>query len=381
MQLNYSVAVNNPIRVMYVVTEDWYFCSHRLDHAKDALQRGLLVSVATRVQHDEATIRDAGLTLHPINLKRASLNPIKELWTVYALFRLFRKERPDYVHLVAMKPLIYGGIAAKLSNVPRVIYAIPGLGYLFSGLGPFRSLAATLVKGTMSILLRRSNAITIVQNTEDLGFAHKVLKVDRDKIKLIAGVGVDIGKFRDRPSRNGVPIVMLPTRLLYDKGVAEFVAAAELLRKTGVQARFVLVGKPDHSNPASIPLGVIHEWCESKLIEYWGHRENMHEILCEADVVCLPSYREGLPKVLLEAGSCARAVVASNVPGCRDVVIDGITGMLVQPKNPGQLATAVKKLVENKGLRTKMGLAARAHIEAKFSVNEISTRINALYTR
>jgi glycosyltransferase involved in cell wall biosynthesis len=290
---------------------------------------------------------------------------------------IYRDEHPDIVHHVALKPILYGNIAA-LGLPLKIVNAFAGLGYLESSKSPKAMILRTMIWNTMRFLLNRRNSFTILQNFEDRDFAVNNLGLSSENTEVIMGSGVDLELFRPSLQPSGAPIVMLPSRLLWNKGVAEFVAAAELLVSTGIHARFVLVGDTDEGSPSAIPRSQLAEWNDSGSIEWWGKMSNMQEVLPRASIICLPSYREGIPKVLIEAAACGRPIVTTDVPGCRDVVQHYVNGMLVPPNNVDVLALTIRVLLGNSDLRARMGDAGRK-VAAHFSQDVVIEKTLARY--
>lgn len=354
------------MKLLFVVADDWYFLSHRLPLALAALREGFEVGVATRVGTQGQQIINAGLRLIPLeHLKREKRSPINEFRTISELRRIYRREQPDIVHHIALKPVLYGNIAA-LGLPLTIVNAFAGLGYLASSKSPKAMMLRTVIWNTMRFLLNRPKAFTILQNFEDRDFAVNTLGMSEENTEVIMGSGVDLELFTPSPQPSGVPIVMLPSRLLWNKGVAEFVSAADQLTSTGVRARFVLVGDTDEGSPSAIPRSRLAQWHDAGSIEWWGKMSNMQDVLPQASIICLPSYREGIPKVLIEAAACGRPIVTTDVPGCRDVVQHYVNGMLVPAHNSDDLALTIKVLLGNLDLRVRMGNAGRK-IAAHFS--------------
>jgi len=358
-------------RLLYLVTEDWYFCSHRLPLAIAALSRGYDVTVATRVQRHAETIRGAGLKVVPLQWSRHGHNPCKELGALRQILSVYRRERPDIVHHVAVKPVLYGSIAARLTNTPAVVNAIAGLGYLESSNDLRARILGRIVDTGYHLLLDRPNSRLIVQNPDDVSTLVGRGVIDAGRVALIRGSGVDIGRFTPVPEPDGTPLVVLPARLLRDKGVMEFVEAAGKLRAEGIAARFALVGEPDPKHPAAISPADLERWQALGGVECWGWREDMVEVFQRCHLVCLPSYREGLPKALLEAAACGRAIVTCDVPGCREVVRHEDNGLLVPPRNSAALAMALKRLLWDKALRLRMGQRSRERAVEEFSIERV----------
>lgn len=371
--------VNNNHRILFLVTEDWYFCSHRLILAREAKKKGFDVVVATRVTNHGKQIEDEGFKLIPIRMARGGKNPLKELPTLWELIKIYKAERPDIVHHVAIKPVLYGSFAALITRVPYVVNVLTGMGYIFISNQWQALLLRKFISHAFRILLNRSNSRIILQNPDDRRLLVQSGILNPESIVVIRGSGVDTKAFLPIPESPGVPIVVLASRMLWDKGVGEFVDAARQLRQDGVSCRIVLVGTPDPENPASIPEETLRGWHSEGIVEWWGHREDMPEVFAQSNIVVLPSYREGLPKVLIEAASCGRAIVATDVPGCREIVCHNENGLLIPPHDSSALANALKILIKNAELRAKMGMRGREIVEAKFSEEKVVAATLAVY--
>ncbi|MDT0619865.1 glycosyltransferase family 4 protein [Salinisphaera sp. P385] len=360
-------------KLLYFVTVDSYFCSHRLPLAIAAQRDGYEVVVVTQVGEMGQRIREAGLKLIHLPCSRRSVNPFRELRLLARLIAIYRCERPDVVHHVAIKPVLYGSIAARLAGVRATVNAVTGLGYIFSSQSLLARALRPFVTAAFRRLLRRGRLI--VQNHDDaahfqrLGIGNQV---------VIRGSGVDPDVYRPGDGDNS-HIVVLASRMLWDKGVGEFVEAAGLLRREGYEWRFVLVGSPDAQNRASISEAQLHEWSAAGLVEWWGHRTDMSALLAGAAVACLPSYREGLPKSLIEAAACALPVVTTDVPGCREIVRHGENGLLVPVRDAAALADALRELFDDAGMRRRMGRQGRARVEDSFSEQEVVRATLSIY--
>ena len=333
-------------RIVFFVTEDWYFCSHRLPLAIAAKQAGYTVYVITRVNLHGAEIEAAGLNLVGVTMSRRSKNPIVDARFIVELIRIYKDIRPDLVHHVAMKPVIYGSIAARLAGVSANVNALAGLGFLFSSRKIMARLLRPIIKTLLRVLLDNERTTVILQNPDDVELMVASGTINRGRVRLIMGSGVDIDEYRQQPEPEGMPIVLLASRLLWDKGVGEFVKAAQMLKTAGVEARFVLVGEGDDANPESISQHRLDVWKREGVVEIWGRRSDMPSVLSASHIVCLPSYREGLPKVLVEAASCGRPIVTTDAPGCREIVRDGVNGILVPVKDADALANAIRSLLK-----------------------------------
>jgi len=366
-------------RLLLVVTEDWTFWEIRRDLARIALDAGYDVTIATRVTAHAERIRQEGFHLVPIMMLRESRSPFRELLTFLELVRIYRRVRPQIVQHVAMKPVLYGSFAAWVTGVPAVINVFGGLGYAFTD----RPQETTVLRSVLQRGLRRaitlSRSIVVAQNPDDREVLIREHIVGSSQVRLIAGSGVDVHRFVPVDSPAGDPIVLLVGRMLWDKGVGEFVDAVILLKQRDVRARFVLVGRCDRGNPTAIAEAQLQRWTQDHGIEWWGHREDLPEVLGRATLVVLPSYREGLPKVLLEAAACGKAVIATNVPGCREVVQHQKTGLLVPVRDAVALADAIASLLTNHELRTAMGASGREFIMREHSKEKIGRLFLDLY--
>jgi glycosyltransferase involved in cell wall biosynthesis len=364
-----------------VVNIEWYFRSHRLELAKALAAHGFDVTVAASVERGEAeAIKREGVRFLPLSLRRRSTNPAREVLTIAELVRLYRRERPDLVHHVTVKPILYGSIAARLAGTPAQINAIPGLGYLFLGQGFRGRVRRRLAMQAYKLALAGVRSRTIFQNAEDRHLFVAQGVVREDQTVLIRGAGVNVQKFLPLPEPPGRPLLMLASRLLWDKGVGDFVEAVRLLKSHGTLCRAIIVGKPDTENPHALSIERLRQWEAEGIVEFWGHQTDMPHVLSQAAVVVLPTfYPEGLPKILLEAAASARAIVATDMPGCREVVRHGENGLLVPPRDPGALAGALGELIRDPPRRAAMGAAGRARAVEEFSEERVFAETLQVY--
>lgn len=368
-------------RILFFITEDWYFWSHRLPIARAARDTGFEVLIATRVDQHKERIEKEGFKLIPIHLVRRNKNIFREIFNTLEIIKIYRREKPDIVHHVAMKPVLYGSWAARIAGIPAVVNALAGLGFIFVAQGCKTFILRRLVIFAYRSAFSAKNTIGIFQNPEDLKLFVDASVVKSEKAVLIRGSGVDTSHFIHLPEPTGIPIIVLASRMLCDKGVGEFVDAARQLRKDGVSCRAVLVGNPDPENPASIPEKTLRLWHFEGIVEWWGHREDIPEVFAKSNIVVLPSYREGLPKVLLESASCGRAIVATDVPGCKEIVCHNENGLLITPYDSKALADALKVLIKDPELRAKMGARGREIVEAEFSEEIVVKQTMEVYER
>ncbi len=364
-------------KLLFFVTEDWYFCSHRLQLAIAAKQAGYEVAVLTRVRDHGNIIKSAGIRLIPFESQRRSLNPFREIGVLARLVAVYRRELPDVVHHVAVKPVIYGAIAARIAGIGKTVNTLAGLGWFSTSPGITARIFQKLIKLAISNLL--SSGMVIVQNPDDrrwlIGSG-----VPEEKIRLIRGSGVDTEVFTPGHRTNEVPVVVLVARMLWDKGVGQFVEAAHIIRSRGETARFVLIGSPDPENPSSISELQLKAWSDEGVVEWWGHRNDLPSILKCVDIACLPSYyREGVPKSLLEAAAAGLPIVTTDAPGCREIVENGVNGLLVPPQNVSRLVEALIYLLDDRDTRRKMGNEGRRLAEAEFSIGQVVYETLAVY--
>jgi len=362
-------------KLALVASEDWHFYSHRLHLGLAAKRNGFDVSVVTRCRMRAADLASSGLS--PINFemdRRGS--SLRGIWSEsMRLRRIIHKIQPNIVHLISLRAVVVGAIASTFLIGPNLVLALNGLGYLFTN-GRDKSPASKILKILLPILLRRG--LIVVQNTEDFEFVRKC-GVRDSRIRLIRGAGVDVRLFRPSDEPCGTPIVMLPSRLLWDKGVGEFVKAARILRAKGAKARFVLVGNPDHENPSTVSSETCRQWAAEGIVEVWGSRERMEEVLPQSAIVCLPSYREGLPKSLLEAMACRRPCITTDNAGCREAVRNSDNGLLVPIKDPDALAAAIQQLLSDRQLRMRMGCSGRERAVNEFSDEVVDAQTLSVY--
>lgn len=360
-------------RLMFVVNNPAFFMSHRVPVALDAQQAGYDVHVATMDGPAVADIQALGMTHHAIPMTRSGKHPLQELGTLLALVRLFRRVRPDVVHLVTIKPVLYGGIAARIARVPGMVAAISGLGFVFLSNSLKMRLVRAVVARLYRVALGHPNSRVIFQNANDRDLLKSLGAVRDEQVVMIRGAGVDLEAYRASPEPPAPPVVVtMVARLLRDKGVREFVEAAALLRARGVPVTMQLVGGLDAGNPASATQQEVDAWQRDGAVQALGERSDIAELYAASHIAVLPSYREGLPKSLIEAAACGRAVVTTDVPGCRDAIEPGQTGLLVPVRDAQSLADAIARLAEDAALRQRMGAAGRALAEREFDIKRVA---------
>lgn len=357
-----------------------FFVSHRLPLGVRGRELGLDVAVVAPEGSGREAIEAAGLRFLAIPLGRASTDPRGELRTLGAIAAHFARERPTLVHDVTIKPVLYGGLAARLLRVPALVSSVSGLGYTFLAKGARARARRALVVQAYRRALGHRRSRVVFQNEDDRRELVSLGCVAEDKTVVIrGGSGVDVGSYPVTPLPPGPPLVVLPARMLRDKGVVELVEAARMLRAEGLVARFALVGGIDGANPAALRRSEVDALVADGAVEYWGHRSEMRQVLAEASIVCLPSYREGTPRALLEAAAAGRAVVTTDVPGCRDAVVPGETALLARVRSSEDLARQLGTLLRNPLLTARMGAAGRRLAEREFEVQRVVDATFAVY--
>jgi glycosyltransferase involved in cell wall biosynthesis len=368
-----ALAAAGPPRLLYVVNDARSFITFRLPIARAAQAEGYEVHLATPPDAGKDRISGDGFILHDLALARGRGNIFSELGSILQLFRLFRAVRPSVVHLVTVKPVLYGGLAARVAGVPGVVAAVAGLGSLFV----FDGVRARATRILLAILFRAALSYrrlrAVFQNANDMATVQRIARLPPERAVLIpGGSGVSLADYPVVPEPDGIPIVVFVARLLWQKGVREFVEAARQLRTEGTEARFWLVGDIDPANPSSLSSSDLAEIEAEGLVDVLGYRKDVPVLLQQANMVVLPSfYGEGLPKALIEAAASARAVVTTDVPGCRDALIAGETGLLVRPRDSVALANAIGTLLADPVRRRAMGLKGREFAEKTFDIRQV----------
>lgn len=368
-----------PPRLLYLFNDASFFLSHRLPVARAAAADGYEVHVATPPSPAAATLTRYALTHHPIALTRRGVSPAAQLASLVAIARLYRRLRPGLIEHATIKPVLYGGMVARALHQPAVVSWMTGLGFVFIAQGTGAGLVRRAVAAGYRTALRRPGSWVIFENPDDRDLFVARGLTDPARTGIIRGAGVDMTVFQPMPEEPGIPIVVLAARMLRDKGVVEFVEAARALRSSGAVARFVLAGAADPGNPAGLPEAQLRAWHVEDSVEWWGQRDDMADVFRRAHVVCLPSYREGLPKVLVEAAASGRAIVATDAPGCREVVRHEWNGLLVPVRDATALAKAIGRLLADPAERARMGARGRERVEDQFSDRQVIRETLAVY--
>jgi glycosyltransferase involved in cell wall biosynthesis len=359
-------------RLLFIINDTAFFLSHRLPLAIAAKEKGYEVHVAAPIGKSVAEIEEAGLIYHSIPLSRRGKNPFQELKSMRAMLCLMQNLKPDLVHLVTIKPILYGGLMARVLKIPAVVAAVSGLGSVFTTQTLRSKILRTGIKRLYRLALKHPNLKVIFQNEDDrqLLLHNKTFK--ESQTVLVRGSGVDMNAYKAHPeNQDATPIVVMISRLLKDKGVLEYIAAAKMLKANKLNAEFLLIGESDYGNPAYIHDDLLTLWRSEGAVELLGFRKDIAQLMEKANLVVLPSYREGLPKVLIEAAACGRAVITTDVPGCRDAIEPNKTGLLVPVRDPKALAQAIEHLINNPNQRQEYGKAGRDLAEREFAIEHI----------
>ena len=370
------------MKAVLFANTDWYLYNFRRALATSLQRAGYDVLLISPPGPYGDKLHALGLRWEPLPMQRRSLNPLRELALLWHLTRLLRRERPALVHGFTIKCAVYGSLAARLAGIPARVNAVAGMGYVFTSSHVKARLLRPVVRGLLRLALGGRDARLILQNADDVELFRRAGLVDPAHIRLIRGSGVDCAQFagisRQAPD-DGCPRILLASRLLWDKGVGEYVAAIRQLRSQGRTLQALLAGTPDPGNPAAVPEPTIREWVNEGLLTWLGHVDDMIGLLGSVDIVVLPSYREGLPRTLVEAAACGLPLITTDVPGCREVVSDGVDGLLVPMGNSGALAQAIARLQDHPAFARQLGEAARRKARTQFDERIVIQRTMAVY--
>ena len=357
------------MKVIFFANTDWYLYNFRFSLANALRDKGIEVVLLSPGGEYAKRLREAGFCWREIPLSKGKVNLFADIVSLIQLWNLYRKENPAIVHHYTIKCVVYGSCAAHLAGIKTIVNSVTGLGFIFTDNGQVRRILRSMILLAYRIVLR--NTRIIFQNPTDRDLFLSIKLATPDRVELIRGSGVDIDLFQPREEPQGVPVVLFPGRFLRDKGISEFVESARIVNNNGAKARFILAGDLYEGNPSSISARELQSWTDEGVVECWGWSGQMQNIYPLANIVCLPSYREGLSRTLIEACACGRAVVTTDVPGCRDVVKHGENGLLVPPKDPQALAKAILELIKSPGTRRQMAMVGRKIAERDFSTEKI----------
>ena len=365
------------MKAVLFANTDWYLYNFRIEYAKFLRSQGWDVVLMSPDGEYVEKIEALGFRHIDMEFSRKGMNPAAESDAIRRIREVYEAEQPDLVHHFTIKCMIYGSIAARQVGVKSIVNSVTGLGFVFLSDKPH----VKLVRGVVKHLYKKAFKGTqvIFENPDDRALFLEMGLVGEDNSHVILGTGIDTDAFVPVRPPDSVPLTILPARMLWDKGIGEFVDAAAAIRKEGINARFALIGKMDEGNPACIEYETLTRWQKEGNVEWWGWQDDIYTSISLADIVCLPSYREGLPKILLEAAACGRPIVTTDVPGCRETVINGVNGLLVEVKSVESLKNALVRLINDRDLRVKMGEASRELAVSRFSNAIVNAETYKIY--
>ena len=365
-----SIKIN---KLVVLINNLSFFCSHRLPIVEAAKNKAfnIIIGYGELGGANPSELEKKGFKVIFVPINRGSINLFQDLKSIFYIWRFFKKEKPDIVHLVTIKPYLYGGIIARLTGVPSLVSAVSGLGTLFVHKNLKSKFLKFLLYPIYLLAFNHLNQIVVFQNKDDAEVLTSWGVIKPNKVRFIKGSGVQLKNFINLDNRKGIPTICFAARLLVDKGVYEFISAARLLKNRGIKARFFLAGDLDSHNPTGLTNEDLKKIKEEGCVEILGFQKDIPSLYSQSHIICLPSYREGFPKSLMEAAAAARAVVTTDVPGCRDAIIPNKTGLIVPVRNKEALADAIQVLVENPDKCRAMGNAGRKLAEKEFKIENI----------
>jgi glycosyltransferase involved in cell wall biosynthesis len=368
-------------KLHFVVNEDWAFISHFFERAVAAQSAGYNVGISAHLGEKRNVLEEAGFSLYPHHISRSGTNPLVEIRNLYAMVKVFRASKPDIIHLIALKPIVIGAIAARIYGKAHVVCAPIGMGYLFSSNDRKARFLQPVVRFVLRRILNLRNTQVIIENNEDCASLISGNYVKTSNIQVIKGAGVDLSLYKAAPENLDTQVVTMFARVLRDKGVLDFVEATKIVHHEFPNAVFQLVGDCDPGNPTSFSESEVRSWESAGSIKWLGYRTDVPDLLVASNIVCLPSYREGLPKTLIEACAAQRAIVATDVTGCREVVSHGSNGLLVPARNPQKLAEAISQLLGDPVQRTSFAKNGIARAETEFASSIVIEQTLAVYKK
>lgn len=378
-------------KIIYFVNNAAFFVSHRLIIAQKAISQGYEVMLLTGLPGDKdmetyaiSKIKKAGINHTILNFTGSGINLIKEIFIIFKIYQFLKINKPDLLHLVSPKAILYGGIVSNFLKIKGLIYSISGMGFVFTK-NPkhnfFRKCLKLFISKAILFSFRFKNKQVIIQNQDDYEQVIKMKLANPNEVTFTYGSGVELNSFEEIKIEDKKNIVLFAGRVLEDKGVRDFVKASELVKEKYPNWKFIIIGSTKYDNPSAIPEQEISRWRKEKIVEVKGHVDNAFSYFKDASIVCLPSYREGMPKVLMEAAASACATVTTNVPGCREVIKSNISGILVKPRSPEELAKAIILLIDDQSLRMKFGEEGRKLANERFSTDTVVDINLSLYQK
>ena len=377
------------MKILYVINHVAFFVSHRLPIALEAQKNGhkvaLLTGKGASPEMESAALKklkEAKIKHFSVDFKSDGINPFSEFFSLVKVIQEIKKYAPDIIHSASPKGNLYAGLSAKFLKIKLLIISISGQGFIHTSskkLGFMRKVLSFLTQGLFKVVFDNKNKKIIVQNEEDKEIIQNNYQVNEDEIYLIKGSGVDINQYQGIDISNKKNQILFPARVLFDKGAIEFFKAAEILKDEFPNWNFIVAGASDYASPSSVPREIIEKYTDSEIIQYTGHIDAMEELYKSSKIVCLPSYREGFPKAIMEASAAKCAVITSNVAGCRDAIINNVTGELVEPKNTDQLIKLIRKFILDENKIKTYGHNGHLHAKENFCQKKIVSNILNLY--
>ena len=358
-------------KIVYLVNTDSFFISHRIRIADQLKKNGYEIHIATEFTNYKNLLKKKGFITHDIRFNKNSLNILLAFVPLLQIMFLLFKVKPNILHLISLKPSIFGGLISFISPVKNIVISITGLGSMFLSKNLFGKFRENIFNLLLRIIFLHNKLIVILQNKSDEKYLLKKTNLRKEKVKIIRGSGVDLNKFKFSNFLKKIINIVMISRIIADKGIREYIDSIKYLKKKNFIANFYLVGNIDFSNPSAIKKSELELWKKKKIIKYFTHKKDVFSILKKSSIIVLPSYREGFPKVLMEAAAVGRPSITTNVPGCKDAVINNKTGILVPPKNHIKLAKAIKDLSLDKRKLKKISVLARKHAIKNFNIINI----------
>jgi glycosyltransferase involved in cell wall biosynthesis len=366
-------------KILYVINVDWFFISHFLPIAIEAKYRGFEVHIACGITDKKEYLENFGFLVHPLSISRSGTTIGKELKTIYQIYKVMKLVTPEVIEFLTIKPVLYGGIIAKIFFTPKKIFYITGLGYVFINKGFKGTIVKNFVKFLYKLAIAGKNTIVITENIFDKNLIYSLNVLKETQITTIRGAGVDLNQYSYIEEDNKKTVVVLAARLLKDKGIFEYVEAAKILKNKGFEVEFELYGDIDIHNLATLTNLDLEKIKQDGFVKVYGFNSDIASVFSKANIVVLPSYREGLPKVLIEAAASGRAIVTTDVPGCRDAIEPNVTGLLCKVKDANSLSKGIEKLILDKDLRNSMGKVGRELAEKEFDIKKVIKKHFEIY--
>ncbi|WP_428025004.1 glycosyltransferase family 4 protein [Arcobacter sp.] len=363
-------------KILFIVNIDWFFITHRLPLALEALKKGYDVYIACGISDKKEYLESLGLKVYPLAISRSGTTIKREFKAFTEIYKVTKEINPDIAHFITIKPVLYGGITSRFLNISKKVFSISGLGFIFIRQGIKASIVRMIIKSMYRFALGGKKSYVIVQNLDDKEVVKSILNVP---IILIKGSGVDLNQYKWIKESNQNIKVSMACRLLKDKGVFEYIDASRILKQKFPNIEFELYGDIDIGNPASLTMEDTKKIKENGFVNLYGFTDNIANVFSDSNIIVLPSYREGLPKVLIEAASCGRAVVTTDVPGCRDAIEPNISGLLCKVRDSKSLAEMIEKLIVDNNLRNSMGKSGRELAEREFDISKIVKKHFEIY--